>query len=67
MMQMRITCKRCSVEFDILVASCGTGITWDLIKCVECNQLYARAYIGGYIPIEIQTDHKIICLSDENE
>ncbi len=58
-------CEKCDTKFDDRLSSCGTGISWDLRKCPECGQLYAEAYLGGYIPIEAQTDLEIIVIKGE--
>ena len=49
-------CQKCHTEFNEVMASCGTGYSWNLLKCPECKQLYA----SGLLPIEVREDSSII-------
>ena len=46
-------CKKCDSEFNAVMASCGTGYSWNLYKCPDCEQLYAKATTNGFLPKEV--------------
>jgi phage FluMu protein Com len=54
-------CQKCKTKITMW-DSCGTGWSWMLTKCSNCNQLYAQAYPGGFIPKEANEDKEIIIL-----
>ena len=58
-------CQKCSKVFDYLVASCGTGQTWNLYRCPHCGQLHAEAKVNGYIPDEALKDKEIIVITEK--
>jgi len=54
-----MTCCTCKTPFNYLVASCGTGYSWNLYRCPHCGQLQAKAENGGYIPQAIYDDPEV--------
>lgn len=53
-------CRKCEKEFNIALASCGTGYSWSLYKCPHCGQLHAE----GRIPDQVKKDKDIIFINE---
>ena len=52
-------CPKCYKNIDVAFDSCGTGTTWSLLKCNNCEQLVAT---GRIIPKEVISDPDVICI-----
>lgn len=48
---------KCGKNFNLALASCGTGYSWDLCICPHCKQQHAF----GLIPEQVMVDTTIIC------
>lgn len=57
-------CKKCDTEFNAVMASCGTGYSWNLYKCPNCEQLHAKALTFGFLPKEVLQDKKIVIIKN---
>ena len=56
-------CKICDNELNIIMNSCGTSMTFGLIKCKHCGQKYAiSSKNDNSLPDDIINDDSIIKL-----
>jgi phage FluMu protein Com len=61
-MNGKMVCQKCNKEFGTLMASCGTGYSWSLFKCPNCDQLHATKNTNGFFSKEALKDKNVICL-----